>query len=186
MVRTRLIENFPKWLTKILISYFVLALIEIYINQYSIIVDYGFRRAVMVVAQIQGYFFDAMWQMDGISCIWAGLDFDNFKSPEFLIGLQYFNDQENNANTNAFQHQIAINGILGYSLVIIGTTFFTATCDYLAMIKKNQYGFALCFILAFLMIEQAFTTALASSGVFLCLLLTIILSNDKNLTRYDN
>jgi hypothetical protein len=131
----------------------------------------------VVVAKIQAYFFDAMWSMDGLSFFWSGLDYKNFKSPGYLIGLNYSGSAETNANVNAYQHQIAMNGLFGYFLVVIGISIYVLFLDYLLAIKKNIYTYGLSFIFAFLLIEQSFTTALLSSAMFLCLLFTIILSS---------
>ena len=177
LVRAELFKNLPKYLINIMMLFFILSFIEFYVNNHSLIVEYGFRRAAMVVAKIQAYFFDAMWSMDGLSFFWSGLDYKNLKSPGFLIGLNYSGSAETNANVNAYQHQIAMNGLFGYLLVVIGISIYVLFLDYLLAIKKNIYTYGLSFIFAFLLIEQSFTTALLSSAMFLCLLFTIILSS---------
>ena len=179
LARVRLIENLPRILIKALFLFFIISFIEIYLNDYSVIINHGFRRMIMVISENQAYYFDAMWQTDNYSMFWSGLNHKYFVNPEFFIGFNYLHDINANVSVNAYQQQISVNGFFGYFGVVIGIAMLLLIFDYLYLIKKNEYIFAVTLLFVFLIIEQAFSVALLSSGIFLCILLAIFFSDKK-------
>lgn len=172
----RSVKQFTAWLISALVLLMLFALIELWICDLSMLADYGIRRIALVSANIQTYFMDAMERQGWGAVMLYGLNFEGFSSPEFFVGSTYMGNELTNANTNAYLHQMAIGGGAGYLMVIIFTGVFTFTLDLIFFRYGRVECFAIAAIAAMLLIEQAFMTTMFSSGVGLCILLTLIFS----------
>jgi hypothetical protein len=170
-----------------IIGLYFLVLIEwsLY-DDYSIIADYGFRRLFSVQAQIQGYYLDFL--MLNTQPFWSFLSgvHDQLFSAGYYIGFNYMGNQDSNANTNAFLHAFVANGILGYFVAIIFVSVFFVILDCLYRSTRNPTFILLGFIYGYLIIEQAFTTAMISSGVGLLFLLTFFEKYDPPILNNSN
>ena len=167
------------WFPEVLIGGLVLvlcvALVERSLNEVSLVAEFGIRRAVLVASVIQVYFVDALLGGSG-GAGWAllrGIDSRGFATPEYFIGSRYFGNEQTNANGSAYLHQMAAGGIAGYLAVVIGVAVLLAVLDLWHRKTSRTDGFAIGAILGILLLEQAFTTALVSSGVVLCILLAV-------------
>lgn len=176
LLRNGRIKAFPRWLVGALGVVLVAAIVELGIFGESLIAEFGVRRVILVSSMIQVYFIDALSSTGLASFLFSGLDLGGNTTAEFYIGATYFDNEATNANTNAFLHEIAAHGFLAYALVVAGAAGFIAWCDRSFLSGGRRDGFAFAAILGILLVEQAFTTALVSSGVLLCLLLSIIYS----------
>jgi hypothetical protein len=179
LVRTGKVVHFSRWIALGLLALMLIALLELWVFDLSLLAEYGVRRVVLVSATIQAYFLDALSQQHGLSALFSGIDFGAFDSPEYFIGTKYMGSDVTNANTNAYLHQMAISGVMGYLYISIGTALITMTFDILYIRQHRQEVFALAAMLGALLMEQAFATTLVSSGLLLCLLLVLFFSAEK-------
>lgn len=177
LLRNARIRTFPWWLVGALGTVLVTALVELYfVPEVSLIAEFGVRRVVLVSSMIQVYFMDAISGTGVLSLLFQGLDVVGSATVEYHIGVTYFNNEETNANTNAFLHELAAKGLLSYALVVAASALFVAWCDRAFVHHGREDGFAFAAILGIMLVEQAFTTALVSSGILLCLFLSILFS----------
>ena len=72
---------------------------------------------------------------------------------------------ESNANTNAFFYQFAARGLIGYIYALIWVPLILVVFDRLYRSSRNPSYLFLGFLYGLLVIEQAYTVALVSSGV---------------------
>ncbi len=150
---------------------FVVAVIENLIFGYSFVADYFIRRLYLVGAQIQTYFIHKIFYDASLHEMLFGLNLHGTGSPSFLVGLEYFGNEATNANTNAFLYALALSGLVGYFLCVTFICFFMLIMDNLFISQKRGDILAVAVIYAILILEQAYTTAFISSGVFASLLL---------------
>jgi hypothetical protein len=179
LVRAGRVSRFSTWLLIGLGAVLLLAIAEMFASEMSLIAEFGVRRAVLVSSTIQVYFFDALSQTGLWSLLDGGVNTAGYASPEYFIGATYLGHEETNANTNAFLHQFATGGVFGYLAVVAGTAAFLFYVELRFVRLGRRDGFALSAMLGILMIEQALTTALVSSGVLLCLLFSLIFAGER-------
>lgn len=171
--------NYQKYFVKYFLIgfmglYFIVLLEWLFFNNYSIIADYGFRRLFAVQAQIQGYFLD--FSLINAPPFWSflfGVHEQSF-SATYYIGNHYMDNPDSNANTNAFLYAFMANGILGYFAAATFVATFLVLLDRLYRSTQNPGYILIGFIYGYLLTEQAFSTAMVSSGVGLLFLLTFL------------
>jgi hypothetical protein len=175
LARINYLRSFIKYFLIGIIGLYFLVLIEWQIfNDYSIIADYIFRRLFPVQSEVQGYYLDFL--LVNTPSFWSfllGVN-DQAFSATYYIGDNYLGNPDTNANTNAFLYAIVANGILGYVLAIIFVATFLVFLDRLYKSTKNPGYILIGFVYGFLITEQAFSTAMVSSGVGLLFLLTFL------------
>lgn len=172
----RTVKNFAVWLVSGLAVVMLFALVELWVYDLSILTDYGIRRIALVNANIQAYFIHAMGHQGWDTVMLSGLSFASFSSPEFFVGSAYMGNELTNANTNGYLHQMAMGGVAGYLMIVIFTGAFTFTLDFLFLRYCRAEYFAIAAMAAMLLIEQAFMTIMLSSGIGLCIILTLLFS----------
>jgi hypothetical protein len=175
LTRINDIRNFVKYFLIIIMGLYFLVLIEWTVfNNYSIVADYGFRRLFPVQAQIQGYYLDFL--MIDTPTFWnffSGVNDQSF-SATYYIGNTYLGNPDSNANTNAFLYAMVANGILGYIIATFFVAIFLVLLDRLYLSTQNPGYILIGFVFGYLLTEQAFSTAMVSSGVGLLFLLTFL------------
>lgn len=176
LVRTGRVVHFARWLVLTLAVAMGVAILELWIFDLSLIAEFVIRRMILVSSTIQVYFFDALARDGLLTLLFNGLSIADYASPEYFIGDNYMGSEATNANTNAYLHQIANSGVFSYFAVAFGTALLTGAFDLRFDNGRHADGFGLAALLGFLLVEQAFTTALVSSGVLLCLLLCMVFS----------
>jgi hypothetical protein len=181
LVRSGGIVNFSRWLTMSLAAVLSFSVVELWLFGFSLIADYGVRRVVLVSSTIQAYFCDLLLHLDTWQILLNGVELDHFVSPEYLVGAIYMDNPLTNANTNAYLHQAALSGLWGYVLVAGGVALFMIFLDLMHARWGIKDGFAISAIMGTLLVEQAFTTVLVSSGLLLCLLLSLVFSQSPPL-----
>jgi hypothetical protein len=168
---------------KYFINYFLVGVIMLYLlvllewaifDDYSITADYGFRRLFPVQAEVQGYYLDFL--MINTPSFWNFMSGVGEQSIEvtYYIGSNYLGNPDTNANTNAFLYAIVANGILGYFLATFFVAIFLVLLDRLYRPTQNPGYILIGLVYGYLITEQAFSTAMVSSGVGLLFLLTLL------------
>ncbi len=178
-------QNFVNYFIAGIVGLYFFVLIEWWLSvEYSLIVEYGFRRLFAVQAQIQGYYLDFL--LINSPSFWnflSGVHEQSF-SATYYIGGNYMGDLDSNANTNAFLYAFVANGVLGYLVAIFFVTIFLVLMDRLYIATKNPTYILIGFIYGYLITEQAFLTAFVSSGVGFLFLLTFIEKFDISTQKF--
>ncbi len=173
------IDRFSWVLVSGLAGILLLALVELCFADISVIAEFGIRRVILVSSTIQAYFVHALVGAGGIVPSLAGIDYSGYATPEYFIGATYMANELTNANTNAFLHELASRGLIAYLLTLVGTATVLIYLDSLYARQRRPEGFAIAAILGLLLVEQAFTIAIVSSGVLLCMILVAVFSRSS-------
>lgn len=180
-----------------LIRYFILTIIGLYFivlvewslfDNYSVVADFGFRRLFPVQAEVQGYYLDFLMSDAPSAWSWLiGIPDQSFEVT-YYVGEKYFGNSSSNVNTNAFLYAFSANGFLGYFFSIIFVSTFLVGLDRLYRSTQNPTYLLIGFVYGALVTEQAFSTAMVSSGVGLLFLLTLLEKYDAPIeaTSYTN
>lgn len=183
ILRRGLVRHFTVWVLCGLSVLMLFVLVELWLFDFSMVADYGIRRLALVNANIQVYFMDAMEHQGWGTVFLSGLSYDGFSSPEYFVGGTYMGNNLTNANTNGYLHEMAIGGVVGYLVVSILTAIFAFTLDINFLQRGRVEAFGVAAIAAVLLLEQAFMTAMVSSGVGLCLLLVLLFSRGASTSK---
>jgi hypothetical protein len=175
LARRNNVLYFIKYFIIIIVGLYFFILFEWYFfNDYSVIADFGFRRLFAVQAEVQGYYLDFLIVDPPSAWSWLiGIPDQSFQAT-FFVGEKYFGNPSANVNTNAFLYAFAANGFLGYFFSIIFVSSFLIVLDRLYRSTQNPTYLLIGFVYGILIIEQAFSTAMISSGVGLLFLLTFL------------
>lgn len=168
------VATFPRFVCMVVLAMMAISILELLVFDVSLIAEFVVRRIVLVTSMIQVYFVDA-WIGGAVLVAWlGGIDYGGYVTVEYFIGDTYIGNELTNANTNAFTRELVAGGLLGFLLVSGANAALVAHLDHSFYRSHRSDSYAISAILALLLVEQAFTTALVSSGVLLCLLLTSI------------
>jgi len=174
-----------------LIKYFILGIIVLYFivlvewsffDKYSVVADFGFRRLFPVQAAVQGYYLDLLMIDAPSAWNWLTGILDQSFQVTYYVGEKYVGNSSSNVNTNAFLYAFAANGFLGYFFSILFVSTFLVGLDRLYSSTKNPTYLLIGFVYGILVTEQAFSTAMVTSGVGLLFLLTILEKYDVPIT----
>jgi hypothetical protein len=154
----------------------VASIVEMLLFDVSAVAEFFVRRVTLVSSVIQAYFVDALSHHDVVSLLTAGFPLAGHATPEYYIGATYMGSDLTNANTNAFLHEWAAHGFFGYLAATALTCAVLVWCDRAWLREGRADGFAFALMLAVLLVEQAITTALVSSGLLACMLLSALFS----------
>jgi hypothetical protein len=169
------LKKFTYYLLIAILGLWVIVLLEWDLfDNYSLLADYLFRRLFAVQAQVQGFYLDFLFNKKPIDWYWLTGSADTTFQPTFFIGKMYLNNAECNANTNTFLYNFVAGGVGGYLLALLIVPFILALFDQLWRSSQNNNYLFLGFIYGILLTEQAFTTAMVSSGVGLLFVLTVL------------
>jgi len=165
-------EKLPVYFISIVTVLFIAATVECLANGRSIIADYIIRRAFMAAVQIQSYYIDSIFNGQGYPyTLLTGVGGDIV--PSLFIGKTYFGNADTNANTNAIFYELAHAGLPGLLFCIVFICVFFGILDKNYKKTGSVNTMAVGCLYSMLLVEQAFTTALISSGVLLCLFLVL-------------
>lgn len=139
---------------------------------YSLVADYFFRRVFAVQAQVQGYYLKFLLDEKTVPWSWLYGSFDPDFAATYYIGGHYLGNEETNANTNAFFYQLAAKGFIGYIYALVLVPLILVIFDRLYRSSRNPSYIFLGFLYGLLVVEQAYTVALVSSGVGALFVLT--------------
>lgn len=161
--RSRKIEFFLGYIYLLLILAFVVFVFEYATTSYSYVADYFLRRTFTVPSWVNASFFEFM---SSESMNWSALTGIHESKPiSFVVGEDYLGFEGLNANTNAFMYALGSGGVVLYLLTIflVSAVFFILDSAYVR--KNNPIFIYIGFSYSVLIIEQAATTALLSSGI---------------------
>lgn len=150
---------------------------------FSWIADVVVRRAFVVVPQNQGYYYDFFSNHTSLYDLMFGQHQE--KPISFIIGEKYYGNPATNANTNMFLYELGRNGVLGYLLSLIFLSFFCAFMDVLYEKYSRYEALAVSVIYSLLIVEQSYSTAFITSGVFLITFFTLLRVRRKSEFNYD-
>jgi hypothetical protein len=170
--------NFSVYFLYAIVLLFGINLLEWLFFDYSLISDFFFRRLFAVQAQIQGYYLDFIMESGTPSWNYLTGSAGSAFTPTFYIGEFYFGNVDANANTNAFLYAFSLYGVFGYIFAMLFITIALTGFDALYRSSKNPVYLYLGFIYGLLLVEQAFSTAMVSSGVGLLFLLALLEKNE--------
>ena len=179
LMRIKKIKYFSKYfILGIILLYIIVSIEWLFFDGYSLIADYGFRRLFPVQAEVQGFYLDFL--LVNTPSFWnflIGVSDQSFAAT-YYIGINYLGNPDSNVNTNAFLYAFMANGFLGYLFATLFISIFLVVLDRLYQSTKNPTYILIGFVYGYLLSEQAFTTAMVSSGVGLLFLLTLFEKND--------
>ncbi len=138
-----------------------------------VVANYFFMRVFSVQAETQSMYMKFLFDTKLIPWSWITGSSDPSFAATYYIGEHYSNNPDNNANTNAFLYQITAKGIMGYLAAIAFVPLFLVALDRLFQASRNPSYLFLGFLYGILVVEQAFTVAMLSSGVAVLFLLTL-------------
>ncbi|MBD8239831.1 hypothetical protein SOM46_23745 [Pseudomonas fluorescens] len=174
--RKHKIESFISYVYLLLLISFLIFIAEYASEGYSYVADYFIRRAFTVPSWVTASFFEFM---NSDSTHWSMLTgiYDS-KPISFVVGEDYLGYEGLNANSNAFMYALGSGGVILYLLTValVGGVFFILDSAYVR--KENPIFIYIGFSYSILVIEQAATTALLSSGVGL--LIGLMVCTRKN------
>jgi len=182
LIKKDKLSSFAKYFLCGIIGMYVLVQVEWWLfDNYSIIADYGFRRLFPVQAEVQGYYFDSLMVDTPSAWNWLIGASDQTFQATYYIGEKYMGNLDSNVNTNAFLYAFLTNGLLGYIFAVFFVSVFLIVVDRLYRSTQNPIYLLIGFIYGVLVTEQAFTTAMVSSGVGLLFLLTLFEKYDPSI-----
>lgn len=151
------------WL--LLLALFALFMIEYVFSGFSLVGDYFFRRVYGVTAFLSASYFDFI-NISEVSAAWSALDGIDATEPiTFIVGETFLGAPGLNANTNTFLYALAGGGIVGFGATVLLVVMVFCSLDAVYRSKKNPILLYLGFLYGVLLMEQAATTALVSSGI---------------------
>ena len=133
-----------------------ISVLEILILDYSFVADFFLARLIMTNALTQSFYFDYLASPQAI--IYGSADVT------YLIGATYFNNVDQNANTNGFLTALAGSGILTYVLHCIALFIIGLTIQLAFRQSGARVWLILVCLIAFLLVEQKLSVVMVSSG----------------------
>lgn len=139
---------------------------------YSLVADYFFRRLFAVQAEVQSHYLQFLLSEKVVPWSWLYGSFDRDFAATYYIGEHYMDNAESNVNTNAFFDQLAAKGFIGYIYALVLVPLILVIFDRLYRSSRNPSYLFLGFLYGLLVVEQAYTVAMISSGVGVLFVLT--------------
>lgn len=152
---------------------------------YSMIVDYFFRRVFADQAAVLNFYFNFLTSTKPFEWDWLLGAVDSSFQVTYFIGETYVHNVDANVNTNAFLHALSGNGLLGYFSAVVYISVFLVVSDRLFRSSGNPAYIFLGFMYGLLIIEQAFTVAMISSGIGVLFVLTLLERPPQSSTDAD-
>lgn len=162
---------FIKYVYWLVVGAFCIFIIEYSLNGYSYVADYFIRRSFTVPPWVMSSFFEFM-SSDHTSWTLLGGAIED-KPVSLLVGENFLGMEGLNANTNAFVYSLGAGGLPYYFLTIVMVGVVFLILDSAFLLKNNPSFICLGFSYAILVVEQAATTALLSSGIGMLMALLI-------------
>jgi hypothetical protein len=157
---------------------FAVFVVEQWLLGYSLSAEIGFRRVFPVPAEVMNYYYELMF--GDVYPGWSPLTgIDAPDGVTFLIGEVFFANDQINVNTNAFVFGLASGGVPGYLIAIGIVAAVFGMFDALFRSTRNSLLMYAGFSFAILLVEQAATTVLLSSGLFLVAILALCLRSRR-------
>lgn len=175
LVKIRGLRFFGIFLLCMVLVLYVLVIFEWHLAaDYSLIADYFFRRVFAVQAEVLSFYFHFLSNEKPLEWNWIIGAADPSFQVTYYIGRTYILNDDSNVNTNAFLYGLAAAGWLGYVFAVGFVSLFLAALDRLYKSTKNPAYIFIGFMYGLLLIEQAFTVAMVSSGVAVLFVLALV------------
>lgn len=165
------------------LSLFFVSIIE-FISLDSNIISTLFTRRIFA---LPGYINTLFWEYysvhdkvmmaDSIGRFFV--DSSNVTAAPFVIGYEYFNNAETNANTGIWMGSYAHFGFIGIVLLSMVAGFILGLFDNLTKTKFPVLGYLVCAYIGILWSEQMLHTSMLTGGIFYILVLLIIYCNSN-------
>jgi hypothetical protein len=165
-------------LTWAILIILILSILEFFIFNFSVGMDVVIRRVFATVAQVQGYYGDFYLNYLTTNDVIFGLPGEG-KDVTYIIGELYFNNPSTNENTNTFLYEIGRRGLMGYVFMLLFLSCFLAFLDVLYKKYKLKEMSAVSLLYSLIIIEQSYTVALITSGIFFVTVVVFLFSNNK-------
>ena len=179
-VRRGRVQSVPLYFLLSVLGLGVVMLCEwVSFDGYSMVADYLFRRVFSAPAEIQSYYLQFLSDKKQIDWSWLQGIGDPEYSITYFIGSNYFDNPDSNVNTNAFLHALAASGMLGYCYTLIVVPLVFGVFDRLYQGSRNPGYLFIGYLYGLLLVEQAYSVALLSSGVALLSLMIMLERPDK-------
>lgn len=165
----------------ILLSLILLSIIE-FVRLDSNIISSFFTRRIFAVP---GFLNTAFWEYysahdkvmmaDSIGRFFV--DSSNVMASTFVIGYEYLNNSETNANTGTWMGGYAHFGLIGVILMSMLAGFIIGLVDNLTKVKFAILGYLVCTYIGILWSEQMLHTSMLTGGIFYILIFLFIYCN---------
>jgi hypothetical protein len=165
----------PRYLFAVIVILFSVFVIEYSISGYSLVGEYTFRRYFVVNGRDAGKYLEMVFGQNGWT-FFSGVNCS--QGVAYMVGKLYYTESAN-VNTNALIYAFSGGGVPFYLLVVcVIFSYYLLLDRYYKKYGDPVYLFLGLFY-ALIISEQSATTALASSGYALLLVLSIIESSRK-------
>jgi hypothetical protein len=144
------------------------------ISKYSYVADYFFRRLFPIQALDQSYYLQFLFSDKPVEWSWIVGSSDPSFQPSYFIGEHFGGNPQSNSNTNAFLASLMSGGAWGYAVAVAFIVVVLSLYDRLWTASKNPAYLFLGYMYSALLIEQAYSVAMVSSGVMLLTLLVML------------
>lgn len=178
------------WFNGVLLLVFCIFIFELVLTNYSYTADYFIRRVFVIPAEVLTAYFDFLFKSQ--PSLWSQQLGSQGDIPvTYLIGKLYFNNPEANVNTNTFILDLAEHGWIKYFFTLCLVSSVFVFFDTVYRQNCNKLFFCIALIFTLLILEQAATTALLSSGIGVLAILfyftkpDAIIEPDKTSTAHD-
>jgi len=171
----RLTRHMVSLVLAALLALFAYVTIEVGTGRYSALADYVIRRVVMVQPEGQSYYLH-YWLELGWPQRMLGAPLEGYADWTYLIGDKYLLNAAANLDVNAYLFELIRGGLPGYLICLSVVTALVLAIDAFYERTGVVEYIGIAGIFAALIVEQAYTTALLSSGIFLCLLAVMLFS----------
>jgi hypothetical protein len=162
----------------------IIAAIDWFVFDRKIISDIYVRRVHFVAPQIQMFYLDYIFNAGEKFSLLTGSE--NNSPISYIIGDIYLNNPLANANTVTFLTTIGRFGFLGYFFSIGFLIVFFNFLTYMFNLTSNKVWLSVAVMYSILLLEQSYSTAFISSGIFLCVVMLLIFKVEKKEFNYDS
>ena len=145
----------------------------LFVSKYSYVADYFFRRLFPIQALDQSYYLQFLFSDKPVDWSWFLGSSDPSFQPSYYIGEHFGGSAQSNSNTNAFLASLMLGGIWGYVIAVAFVSLVLCVYDRLWKASQNPAYLFLGYMYSALLIEQAYSVAMISSGIMLLTLLVM-------------
>jgi len=168
-------EKLPMYFLWTLVLVSLVAVFDRFLNEIPYVNAVIINRAFVLTAEVQNHYLDAVIHMQP-GAIFDGLRLGDYRSVDFFIGQEYYQNPNAEVNASALISSLAVGGWQLYVTCVFCICVFFLFMDMLHRRMHQPNAIAIAAMYAICLLNQSFSVALVSSGVFLSLLLVMIFS----------
>jgi hypothetical protein len=176
LARKKKFEYIPVFFLILLFTITSFSIVEIVFFDHDFISQILVRRIFTVQGAIMSHHYDLITAVSSndISQFFFGVDLGTYPDVNYLVGERYMGNSLTNANTNAFLYSFSKSGLVGYLICITFIGIFFSLLDLIYQNTKEYDVYFVGIAYSLLITEQAYTTALITSGFALITLLICV------------